>query len=150
MTSSALEKYGVFYPYRVKDHERPDTIAFDYYGDSKYAWLVLMANDILDPYNDWPMSDADFNSFIVSKYGSVEQAMEQVDHFVSKTSTVRVTPTTRRTMTSTQQQQFAYPVMAWDIELEKNEARKTIKLLSKKYAVRAYEELRGSFTNDRA
>ena len=31
---SALAKYDVYYPYRIRDWERADTIAFDYYGDS--------------------------------------------------------------------------------------------------------------------
>ena len=36
------------------DHEkfvnRPDSIAFDVYGNSKYWWIIAMANDINDPF----------------------------------------------------------------------------------------------------
>lgn len=36
------------------DHEkfvnRPDSIAFDVYGNSKYWWIIAMMNDITDPF----------------------------------------------------------------------------------------------------
>ncbi len=36
------------------DHEkfvnRPDSIAFDVYGNAKYWWIIAMANDITDPF----------------------------------------------------------------------------------------------------
>ena len=63
-----------FYPYTIEDGERPDTIAYDYYGDSNLSWLVLLANDIIDPYHEWPLGYNDFQSFIVSKYGSLTVA----------------------------------------------------------------------------
>lgn len=29
---------------------RPDNISFDLYGNSKYWWIIAMANDVIDPF----------------------------------------------------------------------------------------------------
>lgn len=71
-------KNKVFHDYVLKEGERPDTIAHHYYGDPYFAWLVYYANEIVDPYFEWPLSQRDFNAFIVKKYGSVVAAQEKV------------------------------------------------------------------------
>jgi hypothetical protein len=68
----------VFYPYVIKEGERPDLIAADYYGDSRYDWLIYICNNIVDPYYQWPLSANEFNNFIVKKYGSYEDANRQI------------------------------------------------------------------------
>jgi hypothetical protein len=69
-----------FYPYIIKEGQRPDHIAYDYYDDSRYAWLVLLSNQVIDPYYQWPLSSNQFNDVIIKKYGSVENAISRV-HF---------------------------------------------------------------------
>ncbi len=68
----------IYYPYTIVEGERPDTIAFNYYGDERYAWLVLLVNNIIDPYYQWPLSTNEFYDYIVDKYGTVADAQEQV------------------------------------------------------------------------
>lgn len=65
-----------FYPYTVREGERPDSIAYHYYEDERYAWLVLLSNTIVDPYYEWPLSVNEFNDYIKKKYGSIETAIE--------------------------------------------------------------------------
>lgn len=67
-----------FYPYVVKEGERPDSIAYHYYEDERYAWLVLLSNSIMDPYFEWPLSLGEFNEFLKKKYGSVETAISTI------------------------------------------------------------------------
>jgi hypothetical protein len=55
-------------PYTVKEGERPQDVALDYYGSVDYDWLVLLANNIIDPYYQWPLSDKDFKSYLIEKY----------------------------------------------------------------------------------
>ena len=57
-----------FDEYYVQDGERPDIIAHQYYDDSTLDWLVLMTNEIHDPYFEWPLSYEQFNSMIMQKY----------------------------------------------------------------------------------
>jgi len=78
----AVEKQvTVFYPYTIQEGERPDTIAFKYYEDERYAWLVYLSNSIIDPYYEWPLSLNDFNKLILKKYGSIEKSLNKVAFF---------------------------------------------------------------------
>ena len=33
-----------YYSYTWKDNDRPDSVAFDYYGSTEYAWLVIFSS----------------------------------------------------------------------------------------------------------
>lgn len=152
MAREIIDKYGIFYPYKVKDHERMDTIAFDYYGDSSFYWIIALANDIVDPYTDWPMSDAEFNAYINSKYGSFQAAASTIHHYANTDSSItrQMSPVTRALLDPIDRIGFDLAVSSYDWESGLNEDRKSIKLLSRKYAQRAYDELRSSFLNDRS
>lgn len=54
--------------YDVKDSETPEYIANEFYGDPELHWVVLMANDIVDYYTEWPMSVATFEAYVKEKY----------------------------------------------------------------------------------
>ncbi len=41
---------------------------FILYGSVDYIWLVYMANNIIDPYYEWPMNAQTFNDYMVDKY----------------------------------------------------------------------------------
>ena len=58
--------------YFVKDGERPDTIAMDFYSDPGYDWIIMMINNIKNLYSDWPMSKSVFEEYVNSKYDDVE------------------------------------------------------------------------------
>ena len=54
--------------YNVQDGETPEMIAYKYYGDSQLHWTILVVNDIVDYYHDWPMSVQRFEQYIKEKY----------------------------------------------------------------------------------
>lgn len=58
----------VYYSYTVQEGERAEDIALEYYGSVDYIWLVYMANNIIDPYYEWPMDGQTFNDYLVDKY----------------------------------------------------------------------------------
>ena len=60
----------LFDKYDVKEGERPEDVAFKYFGDAELHWIVLMTNDITDRYYQWPMSQAQFAEFLTDKYGA--------------------------------------------------------------------------------
>ena len=66
--SLTLNNPLLFLPYTVKEGELPEDIAYHYYGSVNYTWLVLLANNMLDPYHDWPLSDEVFNAYLIDKY----------------------------------------------------------------------------------
>ena len=70
-----------FDEYYVQDGERPDSVAYDYYDDATLDWLVLLTNEIQDPYFEWVKGYEDFNKYIKSKYGSLEYAQGNIHHY---------------------------------------------------------------------
>tara|TARA_E500000318_G_C3510627_1_gene192160 strand:+ start:350 stop:925 length:576 start_codon:yes stop_codon:yes gene_type:complete len=69
---------AIYYDYLVQDHDRPDMVAFKYYGDETLDWVLFLINDIIDPYYDWPMDQRTFNNYMRSLYGSVDSAKSTV------------------------------------------------------------------------
>ena len=84
------DKVFNFYNYEVQGNERPDHVAFNYYDDVRYAWLVLSANNILDPYWEWPLTGNDFDNFLKKKYGSLAVAASTIMHCDHKTKDITV------------------------------------------------------------
>ena len=58
----------VFLPYTVQGNDRPEDVAYFYYGNVEYTWLIYMANDIIDPYYQWVMDQNTFERFLMKKY----------------------------------------------------------------------------------
>lgn len=54
--------------YDVQDGEAPEIIAHKYYGDVGLHWTILVANDIVDYYHQWPMSMQTFEQYVTEKY----------------------------------------------------------------------------------
>lgn len=77
------QNYEVFHPYTIEEGDRPDTIAYLYYGDPGYDWIVYYSNNIVDPYHDWFMEQTVFKEFIKEKYGSVTEAQQKVKFYRS-------------------------------------------------------------------
>jgi hypothetical protein len=77
------ERFYVFHPYTIKEGDRPDTIAYLYYGDPMLDWIVLFSNNIVDPYYDWYMDTNTFRRFINDKYGSISNAQSKVKFYRS-------------------------------------------------------------------
>jgi hypothetical protein len=71
-----------YYTYRISDADRPDILAAKYYGNGSYTWAIFYANDIMDPLTDWPLTQNNFNSFIIKKYGSIQISQLTPHHYL--------------------------------------------------------------------
>jgi len=58
----------LFDTYKVREGETPEIIAHKLYGDSELHWIVMLVNDVIDRYHDWPMAESQFNSYLNQKY----------------------------------------------------------------------------------
>ena len=67
----ALTNTAVFSRYTIKDGETPESIAHDRWQDAQLHWIILLANNIMDRYHDWPMSYPQFVDFVTGKYTDV-------------------------------------------------------------------------------
>jgi hypothetical protein len=61
-----------FDTYDVKEGETPEMIAHKLYGESEYHWVVLMVNEVVDRYHQWPMSRRQFLAHLSDKYTNVD------------------------------------------------------------------------------
>ena len=72
---------SVFYTHNLSRDENVDSLAFNYYDDVNFDWLIYLANDVIDPHFDVPLSDQDFERYIVKKYGSKRTAVRKIIHY---------------------------------------------------------------------
>jgi hypothetical protein len=88
MLDDVLKNSLVYYEYSVQDGDTPEIIAHKYYGDSKRHWIVMFSNQIIDPYFDFPLTQANLERNIISKYGSLANSQTILHHVEQRTVVV--------------------------------------------------------------
>jgi hypothetical protein len=134
---------SIYFDYSIPENDRPDTVAYRVYGDATLDWLIFLINDIYDVHYDWPMSSASLNKYIKSIYGSVPEAMATVKEYRQilneQTILFNGTIVPKRTLVVDLNTYNGLPVLereaidAYSYEIEKNEERRNITLISNKY-----------------
>lgn len=90
----------VYYTYDIQEGDTPEIIAYKYYGDSYLYWVVLLANEIIDPQWEWPLNGNQFMSYLQEKYGEqniyseihhYEKIITQFDETTKITTTTNIT-----------------------------------------------------------
>lgn len=76
-----LNTASAYYFYEIKSGDTPEILAEKVYGDPGANWMILYANNIMDPQWDWPIDDDVFNAYIIRKYGSIAAAQQSVHHY---------------------------------------------------------------------
>ena len=69
----------MFDKYDVKDGENPEDVAFKWFGDPEYHWVILMTNNVTDRYYQWPLSQPQFAEHLTDKYGAGNE--DAVHHY---------------------------------------------------------------------
>ena len=72
----------MFDNYDVKDGEKPEDVAYKWFGDAEYHWVILMTNNITDRYYQWPLTQPQFQEHLKDKYGA---GSEDAVHHYEKT-----------------------------------------------------------------
>lgn len=75
-----FQNINFFTQYKIIGDERPDNVAFKIYDDQYLDWLVLLANNIINVEEEWPLSQQSFYNFMINKYGS-ETAFNDIHHY---------------------------------------------------------------------
>ena len=66
--------------YYINDGESPEIVADKFYGSTKYHWLVIICNNIVDVKREWPLSQGSLVSYVDDKYGVDNRT--DVHHYV--------------------------------------------------------------------
>ncbi len=123
--------------YDVTDGETPEMVAHKIYGDTKYHWIVLVANNIRDVYTDWPMSVERFEKFVHSKYDNVDDIQHYVytQHSGDTKFTIELP-----NESATDIPVDATPITNIEYEEAEQEKKRRIKLVSRNYIGRIKDE----------
>ena len=62
---------SLFDDYLISDGEKPETLAYQVYGRSDLHWIILLFNEMINPYYDWPLSQKELDSQLDYKYPGI-------------------------------------------------------------------------------
>ena len=138
-----------FVKHLIQDGDRPETLAYQFYGDSELHWIILYANGatLLNPYYDWPMTQFDLKKFVEKKYGASN--INAINHYVDSNDNIvekqgeKITPTSEGGAlagTSTIVTNFQH-------EEKINDAKRPIRILQSEYVnlvINEFEKLLSS------
>jgi len=82
MREDIFQDLTIFEKYNIKGDDRPDNVANEIYGDPTLDWVVLTANNIVNIYNEWPLTQQVFEDYILDKYGTYEK-LDETHHYES-------------------------------------------------------------------
>ena len=151
----ALKSPLLYYTYDIQEGDTPEIVAHKYYGDSYRYWIVLFANQIIDPQWDWPLSGSNFNRYITDKYTAFNpySTVHHYEKIITQTD-INTNTTTTNTVVVSQNDYllisgatntYTLPtgvvsvtttgraVDYYTYELELNESKRSIQLLNRNY-----------------
>lgn len=104
--------FYTYHPYTIVEGDRADMLAYLYYGDPGYDWVIYFSNLIVDPYFEWPLDSSSFKRFVETKYGSLTNARSKVkfyrNNYINDTSSIT---TAAYVALSEKQKDFWVPVI---------------------------------------
>ena len=134
-----------YFPYSIMEGERPDHVSEKVYGNVKYTWLIFLINDITDPIYDWPLGTREFGAYVKNKYGSLATAKNSIHQYeqilrtrVEATGTTEAIPEASIIIDETTYDTLAVGARdikyCYDWEVDRNEAKRDIKLIGRNFA----------------
>ena len=73
-----------FEQYQIQGDDRPDNVAKKVYGDANLDWLVLLSNNIINLYEEWPLPQLGWDAYILEKYNmDYDELYNGIHHYES-------------------------------------------------------------------
>lgn len=76
-----FQDISFFTKYQIEGNDRPDNVAYNIYGDSNLDWLVLVCNNIVNIQTEWPLTQNDFERYLIEKYGDFDTVYNTIHHY---------------------------------------------------------------------
>ena len=67
--SSLINDTAAYSIWTVRDHESMFSISDTLYGSVYHFWIVMMMNNIIDPFYGWVLSNDELWQYVIRKYG---------------------------------------------------------------------------------
>lgn len=125
-----IDNISLYEYYNIQEGETLEIISEKVYDSPHYNWVIMLLNNIYDYRNDFIMSDLAFDKYIIQKYGTRETAQSTI-HGYRNNDGIWSTQYTFNINTDEQQTNTDFkPVYAYEYEIEQNEKKRRIKLIS--------------------
>ena len=148
-----------FSKYTVLDGERPDTVARKLYDDEQLDWVVLISNNIINVQDEWPMGQYEFERYLDNKYS--KEQLSEIHHYETKEIRYGDKLLLQAGLTVDPDFTFKYStpdgfnqsvnsvesISYLKYEIDKNDAKRTINVLRKKYIGTIINDMRDIMTN---
>lgn len=118
----------------VRDGQTPEALSFDYYGDVKYYWTILIVNEIIDPYNEWVRTTEDLYEWSINKYGSAER-LRDPHHYVFAGTDIQVDYDEDDVAGA-----LIVPITNYEYEVAENEKKRTVRLIKREFIEKFVKE----------
>lgn len=63
-----LDEVTLYDLYDVIDGDTPESLAFKHFGNAELHWVILITNNVIDRFYDWPLTVEQFEAYINDKY----------------------------------------------------------------------------------
>lgn len=123
-----LQNITVYDEYDIQDGETPEIISEKVYGSPLYHWVIMVINERFDYLNDWPMEQFALDEYITNKYGETKY---DTHHYVDSNGFI-----VNSNNVNLQDEFDATTVTNYDYELEVNESKRRIKIISQEILFR--------------
>ena len=90
LRTDVFDDLTFFTKFNVIGDDRPDNVADNFYDDPTLDWIVLLSNNIVNVQSEWPLSQADFFTYLSEKYPDENVLYSGIHHYEAnevKTST---------------------------------------------------------------
>jgi hypothetical protein len=140
----------------VRDEDTPELMSEKYYGDVSYYWVILLFNNMVNKYDDWPLTEKSFEKRILREYGNIRYSMI-LPHCYVKVSTrvvtsddedviiedeeYKVSKDTYELLDDAKKQSYRM-VSKYEYELGLNDESRNIKLLKSEYMAEFINEFK--------
>ena len=147
-----------FSKYVILEGERPDTVARKLYDDEQLDWVVLISSNIINVQDEWPMDQYDFERYLDNKYS--REQLGEIHHY--ETKEIRKNDIIILQGGLVVDSDFTYnyadpkgnnksvnsveSVSYLKYEIDKNDAKRTINVLKKKYIGTIIDDMRQILT----
>lgn len=144
-----LENPDSHFLYNLKDWDTPENIAKRYYGNEKYSWLLLLTNRALtdNPFSCFYRSSRELFLFCKEKYGihlydiaylkdTDSTRLDEVESFYYFNKPLKLKNRT------------VIPMTYLDVESEKNESAKVIKIINPEFLTQIESEINDLFVKN--
>ena len=132
---------SIYIKWVVRDEDTPQVISHKLYNSTHYYWIVLMINNMLDPYFSFPLNDDELYKYTEVKYG-IENV--HVLHHYESVDTAEIQDLPKGIIVD---EDYPHKVLISNLEYEvkNNDTKRKIMMLKPEYLEQVVSEMNNIF-----